>query len=125
MDTLASPRRETQAPPSNRGAVLVATLACAASASWSFTRDVAPGRLVDVSPVRTMLPLVLFVLIALAGRKDPVHAGRVIGGVACVIVVLTAVVLPIAMNLAIDAGRASGAWPLDWLVPVRLHFRHG
>jgi len=80
---------------------------------------------VDVSPGRTALPLLLFGLVAIAGRNDPRQARRVIGALAAVIVVLTAIVLPIAMNRAIDAGDLSGAWPLDWFVPVRLHFRQG
>jgi hypothetical protein len=104
--------------------VLAAAAICFLSASWQFTRSLGNDlRLVDVSPRHTLLPLVLFVFIAWAGRADPLRACRLIGVAALGIVILTAVVLPFAMNLAIDDGHPFGAWPLDWIVPVQVHVR--
>lgn len=104
--------------------VLGAAVICFLSASWQFTRSMGANvLLVDVSPRHTLLPLLLFVLIAWAGRSDPLRACRVIAVAALGIVILTAVVLPVMMNLAIDSGHPTGAWPLDWIVPVQVHVR--
>jgi hypothetical protein len=104
--------------------VLGAAAICFLSASWQFTRAMGPnGLLVDVSPRHTLLPLLLFGFIAWAGRADPLRACRVIAVGTLGIVILTAVVLPVVMNLAIDFGHASSAWPLDWIVPVQVQVR--
>jgi NADH:ubiquinone oxidoreductase subunit 5 (subunit L)/multisubunit Na+/H+ antiporter MnhA subunit len=103
--------------------VLVAAVVCFCSTCWSFSRAVNGHRVVDVAPGHTLLPLLLFVLIALAGRRDPVQARWVLAVTTGVIVMLTAVVAPIVINRAIDAGHASEAWPINWIVPVHLLFR--